>query len=333
MWKPTEEHKNLLRQTASPDVNVAYAAQQKIAKAIELPLRQGIQPGDIIGDIFEEVPADGLSTIEFPLDLLTPGTESDFAAFTVPSFGAIPQRHVQSDYVNVPVYYIANAIDWDVRYARNARWDVVSRATEVFQKGFIKKQNDDGWHCLTAAAFNRNIIVADSDSAAGVFSVRLVSLAKLVMGRNGGGNSTSVNNFRATDLFISLESEADIRSWNVDQVDEITRREIFTTPEGTLNRIFSVNLHALHELGEGQEYNTYFVTTLGGTLPTAGNAKLEVAFAMDLSKKGSFVKPIGETLQVYPDDSKLRSLQRGIFGTMAHGYAALDSRQILAVAI
>lgn len=334
MWTPNEQEKNLLKQCASPDLNVAYAAREKVAKAVEVPLRSGIQPGDIHSDIFTEIPAEGLSTMEFPLDFLAPGMESEMAGFTMPSFGAIAQKHIQGDYVNVPLYYIANSIDYDLRYVRNARWDVVSSAAQRMQQGMIKKKNDDAWHTLLAAAFNRNIIVADSDAAAGTFSVRLVSLLKLVMRRNGGGNSSSVNRFNLTDLFISPECLADIRSWNVDQVDEVTRREIFTSADGVLNRIFNVNLHDIDELGEGQEYNTYFGTgALGATLPTAGNAKLELVVGMDLSKNGSFVSPIGEALAVYPDDTKRRSLQAGMYCTEARGWACLDSRCILAGAV
>lgn len=332
MWTPTEQEKNLLKQCASPDLNVAYAARQKVAKAIEVPLRQGIQPGDIHSDIYNPISAEGLSTMEFPLHFLAPGTESEMAGFSMPSFGAIPQKHIQGDYVNVPIYYIANSIDWDMRYARNARWDIVSDAAQAMQNGLIKKKNDDAWHTLLAAAYNRNIVVADSDSAAGVFSVRLVSLLKLVMRRNGGGNSSSINRFNLTDLYISPECLADIRSWNVDQVDEVTRREIFTSADGVLNRIFNVNLHDIDELGEGQEYNTYFTSTLGATLPTAGNAKLELVIGLDKSKT-SFVSPVGEGLAVYPDDTKRRSLQQGMYCTEARGWACLDSRVILAGAV
>lgn len=331
MWTP--EQKALLKLCASNDPKVSYDAQTKVCKALELPLRKGAQPGDIVGDIFEKVPVDGLSSAEFPLHFMAPGTETEFVAFTVPSFGAIPQRHIQSDYVTVPIYYVAGAIDWDLRYAKHARWDVLSDAAENLRMQFVKKRNDDAWHTLLSAAFNRNIVVADSDAGQGDFSVRLMSLGKTVMARNGGGNSSSINNSKLTDLYISIEAEADMRSWNVDQVDEITRREIFTTSEGTLSRIFSVNLHALHELGEGQEYQTYFTTTLGGTLPTAGNAKLEWAFGLDLSSRKSFVNPVGEEIAIYPDDTKKRSMQAGMYGTAAWGWAVLDSRSVLTFAL
>ena len=333
MLKATEQEKRLLKQSASTNRQVALAAQDKIAKALELPLRQGVQPGDIVTSIYEQVEAIGQTTVEYPLHYMSPGMESEFVAFTVPSFGYIPERHIQGDYVNIPVFYIAGSIDWDIRYARNANWDVVSDAAENLRMQFVKKTNDDGWHTILAAAFNRNIIVADSDAAAGEFSVRLVSLLKTVMRRNGGCNSSSVNRSILTDLYISVEAEADIRSWNVDMIDETTRREIFTNPDGTLSRIFSVNLHSLDEFGEGQEYQTYAVTTLGTTLPTAGNAKLEVAIGLDKSRRRSFVMPVGEEVTIYADDTKLRSLQRGLYGTKAHGFAVLDSRSVLFCAI
>ena len=98
----------------------------------------------------------------------------------------------------------------------------------------------------------------DGDAAAGMFSKRLVSLMQTVMRRNSGGNSASVGRGRLTDLYVSPEALEDVRNWGLDQVDEVTRREIYTAPEGgaPITRIFGVNLHDLDELGEGQEYQT-----------------------------------------------------------------------------
>lgn len=325
----TEQERALLKQSASADHAVASAAQDKIVKAFELPLRQGVQPGDVIGGIFERIPAEGTSTVEFPLDWLSPGTESEFVAYTVPRYGAIPQRLAFGDYVNIPVYDIAGSIDWDVKYARDARWDIVSKMGERLRNQFVKKKNDDGWHTLLAAGYNRNIIIADTDAAAGMFSVRLVSLLKTVMGRNGGGNSSSLNGGVLTDLYISLEAEADIRSWNVDMIDEVTRREIFTTPEGTLNRIFSVNLHPLFEFGEGQEYDAFF-TSLGASFPSS---KLEMVVGLDLRNRDSFVMPVAEDLTILSDDTLMRSRMRGMYGWMSLGFGVLDSRRIIMGAV
>ena len=124
--------------------------------------------------------------------------------------------------------------------------------------------NDDGWHTILSAGVDRNILVYDADASSGYFSKRLVSLMKTIMRRNGGGNSTSINRGQMTDLYLSPEGLEDIRNWGVDEVDDITRRELITREGGLLTRIFQVNLHDLDELGEGQEYQSFFTSELSG---------------------------------------------------------------------
>src|SRR5690606_23465582 len=164
-------------------------------------------------------------------------------------------------------------------------------------------------------------------------SVRLVSLAKTIMTRNGGGNASSVNRFRLTDLYLSPEAFEDMWSWNVDQLDEMSRREIFTAPDGVINRIFSVNLHDVVELGEGQKYQTFYTDSLSGTLPNAGNQKLELAVGLDLSKDSSFIMPVSEEFVVNVDETQLRQRMMGLYGTMCLGFGVLDSRAVLLLAL
>lgn len=324
---PGIEETKLLRASGSQNRAESLAALTEIAEALQTPLRQGVLSGDIVDGIFEPITLDRNATSEFPLDFLAPGTEKEHVAFTIPKHGYIPERTVQGDYVMVPTYPVGNAIDWNLRYARDARWDIVRRATEVLRSGFTKKLNDDCWQTLVSAGFDRNIVVFDSSAAAGQFTKRLVSLMKTVMRRNGGGNSTSINRGKLTDLFVSPEAIEDIRNWNVDQVDEITRREIFVSDgDMALTRIFSVNLHDIDELGEGQEYNDYFVTTLGGSID-AGD--VEIVVGLDLSKNDSFVMPIREEITIFPDDVLHRQQRAGLYAWSEQGCAVLDNRRVL----
>jgi hypothetical protein len=301
-------------------------ATREIAKAIELPLRQSILNGEILDGIFEPIKVSGRSTVEFPLDIIAPGQEKEFVAYTLPNQGYIPSKAVEGDYVMVPTYSVGNGIEWGLKYARDARWDIIGRATDVFRAGFVKKMNDDGWHTIIVAGYDRNIIVVDSDAAAGVFTKRLVSLGKTVMRRNGGGNSTSMNRGQLTDLYISPEAMEDIRNWNVDQLDETTRRQIFTAEgDNALNRIFGVNLHTIDELGEGQEYQLFYGTDLGATMP---GGKVEIAVGLDLRKNDSFVMPVVEELQIFEDDTLHRSQRGGIYGWQESGLACLDGRRV-----
>ena len=325
-FNATPELTDLLVRSGSQDKNVALAATREFAKALELPLRKGILSGDILNGIFEPIQLAPGATPEFQLDFLSPGTEKDFVAYTLPNHGLIPERHVEGDYVMVPTYDIGSSIDYLLKYARDARWDVVGRAMEVLEQSFVKKMNDDGWHTLIAAGVDRNIVVFDNDGVAGQFTKRLVSLMKTVMRRNGGGNSASNNRGQITDLNVSPEAMEDIRNWNVDQVDEVTRREIYTAEDGTINRVFGVNLHDLDELGVSQEYNTFYDVTMTGSFPTDDT---EVVVGLDLRRRDSFVMPVREAVQVYEDDTLHRQKRAGFYGWAEQGFAVLDNRRVL----
>lgn len=325
-FQPSAELTDLLVRSGSPVREVSLEANAQIAKALELPLRQGILSGDILDGIFEPITLAQGATPEFPLDFLAPGTEKDFVAYTVPNHGYIPERHVEGDYVMVPTYDVGSSIDYLLKYARDARWDVVGRAMEVLEASFVKKLNDDGWHTLLAAGVDRNIVVFDADAANGLFTKRLVSLLKTVMRRNGGGNSASTNRGMLTDLYVSPEAMEDIRSWGLDQVDEITRREIYTAADGTLNRVFGVNLHDVDELGEGQEYQLFYSNLLNGTLPSG---KSEIVVGLDLRKRDSFIMPVREQVQIFEDESLHRQKRAGFYGWAEQGFAVLDNRRVI----
>jgi hypothetical protein len=326
VFTPTPEMNAVLKDSGSLNKEVALAATSELAKALELPLRKGLMSGDILGNIFEAINLAPGAAPEFPLDFISPGSEKDFVAYTIPNHGRLPERHVEGDYVIVPTYDIGASIDYLLKYARDARWDVVGRAMEVMEAQFTKKMNDDGWHTILSAGVDRNIIVFDSDAAAGQFTKRLVSLMKTVMRRNGGGNSTSLNRGRLTDLYVSPEAMEDIRNWGVDQVDEVTRREIFVAEDGSVNRVFSVNLHDLDELGEGQEYQKFYSNDLGGSLPTGD---VEVVVGVDMSRNDSFVMPVREEVQIFEDDNLHRQKRAGFYGWAELGFAVLDNRRVI----
>lgn len=326
--RPSDEFISLLRKSGDADINVASAAQREFAKALELPLRKGVLVGNILGDIFETINVEAGSTTEFPLDLVSPGLEGEHVAYTNPGHGRIPERSVEGDYVMIPTYSIASSVDYLLRYAREARWDIVARAMQVMEAGFTKKMNDDGWHTLLAAGVDRNILVYDGDATAGLFSKRLVSLMQTVMRRNSGGNSASLGRGRLTDIYVSPEALEDIRNWGFDQVDETTRREIYTAPTGgaPITRIFGVNLRDLDELGEGQEYQSFFVNELGGTVQASD---LELVVGLDLSTRDSFVMPVKEQLQVFEDPTLHRQQRAGYYGFAELGFGVLDNRRVI----
>jgi len=327
--KPSPEFIDLLKKAGSADKAEALVAQHELAKAIELPLREGVLVGDIAGGIFERITMEPGTSTEFPLDLLSPGQEDEFIAYTNPGNGCVPERTVEGDYVMIPTYSVTNAIDMLLRYVREARWDVVSRAARVLEAGFVKKMNDDGWHTILAAGVDRNILVFDTDAAAGQFTKRQISLMKSVMRRNAGGNSASLSRGQMTDLYLSPEGLEDIRNWGVDQADETTRREIYLSADdgGAITRIFGVNLHALDELGQSQEYQNYFTSNLSGSLGPSSDVELVVG--LDLAANDSFVMPVKQEVTVFEDEALHRHQKMGFYGFAEIGFGVLDSRRVL----
>jgi hypothetical protein len=328
MTKPDDHFIELIQRSGSVDKNEALAAQRELAVALETPLRKGVLVGDVLNGIFEKIQMAPGSAAEFPLDLLAPGTENQHVAYTNPGHGRIPERAVEGDYVMVPTYTVASSIDYLLRYAREARWDVVGRAMQVLEAGFVKKMNDDGWHTLLAAGVDRNVMVYDADAAVGQFTKRVISLMKTVMRRNAGGNSGSLNRGKLTDMYLSPEALEDIRNWGLDQVDEVTRREIYQAGDdgSAITRIFGVNLHDMDELGADQEYQNFYVNQLAGTFT---GSDVELVVGLDQSSSDSFIMPVKQDIQIFEDDSLHRQQRAGFYGWAEIGFAVLDNRRIL----
>jgi hypothetical protein len=328
--RPSDEFIALLKKSGDSDMNVAMAAQREFAKALELPLRKGVLIGNILGDIFETINVEPGSSTEYPLDLISPGMEGEHVAYTNPGHGRIPERSVESDYVTIPTYSITSSIDYLLRYAREARWDIVGRAMQVMEAGFVKKMNDDGWHTILAAAVDRNILVFDGDATAGMFTKRLVSLMQTVMRRNAGGNTGSANRGRLTDLYVSPEALEDVRNWGLDQISDAIRTTIYNAPENgaPITRIFGVNLHDLDELGEGQEYQTFF-TSNAGLAGAVQASDLELVVGIDQSASDSFIMPMKQAVQVFEDPMLHRQQRAGYYGWAELGFAVLDNRRVI----
>jgi len=325
--RPDPVFLDMLRRAGSTNPAVAAQGQDELAIAIQTPLREGVLSGDIVSGIFEAVPTDGTSA-EYPMDLLSPGDEVNHVAYTNPGHGRVPERSVEADYIQIHTYPITNSIDFLSRFARDAKYDVTNRAVKVMEAGFVKKMNNDGWHTVLAAGVDRNILVYDADAAAGQFTKRFLSLMKTVMRRNSGGNSASTGRGRLTDVYLSPEALEEIRNWGVDIVDETTRREIYvSTDDGLITRIFGVDLHALDELGENQEYQQYYTSQLSGVLGPAADTELIVG--LDLAAGDSFIMPVREEVVIHPDPSMHRKQRVGFYGFAEMGFGALDTRRVL----
>jgi hypothetical protein len=336
----SEDALQALRATSSADSQIRTEAQRAMAAELQWPLRQGIFDRDNLGNVFEKQLLAPGAQANYPLDFVKPGDEDNYNAFTMPKQGRVPERHVEGDELWVPTFRIANSIDWDIRYAEEARFDVIQRAIGVYEAGFVRKINSDGWRTIIAAADGRGTVVTTGGApftgattvgasplvttpAVGQFTKELISMMRTAMVRGAGGNG---NAGRLTDMYLSMEAMEDIRAWDTDEIDEFTRREIFVSREYGLASIYGVVLHEMTEWGIGQEYEEFLETTLGRTHT---DSRLEYCLGLDLSTMDSFVMPIRKELETYEDPALYRQGRAGIYGWMEHGFAVLDPRRVL----
>lgn len=313
-------------QIGSTDQNVSFPAQQALAAALTNPIREAVFAGEIFSDIFNRETIKSGGTKEYHMDLVVPGNEGDFVAYSMPDVGQIPYRHVTSDRVMVNTYRIANSIDVPLRLIRTAEFDVVARMMQVLEAGFIQKLNDDAWSVIVSAGNARGLMVNDGDAAAGQFTPRLVSLMKTVMRRNGGGNSTSTNRGKLTRIYVSPEAKDDIRSWGLDLVSDAVRTQIYNTSDGgSTMRVFDVEIRDIDEIGVGQKYQTYFTSTLSGSL---AGSDVELVVGLD-DTHNSFVMPVSQELEVREDPTMHRRGMFGVYGSQEQGFACLDTRSVV----
>jgi hypothetical protein len=320
-----------------PDEGVASAARRAFAQGLTMPLRQGVFDRDNLGDIFTPQVIPPGATANYPLDFIRPGEEDNYIAYSLAEQGRLPERRVEGSEINVPTFKIGNSIDWDLKYVQEARWDIIRRALEVYEAGYVRKINTDGWRTLLTAAGDRGLTVTASGAApltgasacattlpsAGEFTKELVSRLHTAMVRAAGGNG---NAGRLTDLYVSMEAMECVRTWDASRIDEFTRREIFVSPELGLARIYGVLIHEMTEFGVGQEYQAFLTDVLGVALPVN---TAEFVVAMDLADRDSFVMPIKEELKTMDDPALYRFQRQGIYGWMRHGFAVLDNRRIM----
>lgn len=297
-----------------------------VSKALEVPLRPGVLPGDVVTSIFEPAPLEPGASPEFPIDWLAPGTEKEYVAYTLPAQGKLPQAMIAGSYVTIHTYEFGHAIAWLKKYARDARWDIVSRAREVLLAGMVQKMNNDGWTVLLGAAVDRNIVVYDADANSGQFTKRLINILGTAMRRNGGGNSATPNRIRLTDLYISPEAKEDIMNWDLSEISEASRQKLEFFDEDTFV-IGNYRFHVMDEFGEGQPFQKLYENELGGSLPTGDK---EILVGLSSTGKGrSFVHPIREMVSVVPDTQVDNLRQAGFAALAESGWGVLDNRYVI----
>ena len=226
-------------------------------------------------------------------------------------------------------------MDFWLKYIAQARWDVLARGLEVYKNGYVKKINSDGWSSIAASAYNRNIVVSDDAAMPHQITPRLMSLMQVFTKRNGGGNMNS-SGFRLTDLYISPEAAASMRSWDLSLVPEVVREQMFRKSDDTpIANLFGIDIQEHEDLGIGQPLQQLMTlpTNEGGFGMSLPAGTRELVLGMDGRNTGQYAKmPVRNPgLETFADNSSYthRSQTIGYYGWLETGFGVLDSGWLL----
>ncbi len=312
----------------TPEGNKAWA---DIIFTATTPIRTAMLTEDTISDIFLVERVGKNQLIDYQINFFQNSNRHEFIAYTLPDTGRLPQRYASAGNVIVDSYRIGNAIDFHLRYLETARWNILAQGIEAYRDGFVQKVNSDGWGLLMGAMRNSGIVINDELAPQGYITPRLLTLMQVYMRRISGGSNMNRSGFAMTDLYVSPEAAAAMRSWDATMVPQRVLEQIYSTGADTpLSGLFDLTIHQLDDLGVGQPLQELFLTPrdeggLGGSLPPGTT---ELIIGMDRRNTGVYAKmPIRDPgLVTFPDNdsSTIRHQTRGIFGWQNSGMAVLD---------
>lgn len=322
-------------------------AQEMIMKGESIvtlaPVRPEIYQGDIVTDIFT-VDMIGLDKLaEYPIEYVA--DSDDWLAFAIPDDGRLPERLTVTDSVTIRPFTIGNTAYWKESYNQLGNTFAIQKSRNRFNAGFVKKINDIGWKSIMTAASYADDTYVGTSGVSGVLSPSLITAMQVKMRRRVTNfNSASANKFTLTDLYVSPEAFASYLDlapnpttnvWPTAYTDGLVNQMLAAGFNSSI-RIHDVNVHVLDELGVGKEYETFItsqaVTARSKSKPTGAR---EWVIGLDLSAAGrdNFVMPIGQNIEITPDDTAYRNQRVGFTGKCSLNAGILDSRSVIIGAI
>ena len=352
--KNTAEQIELVKAMGSRDTAVAAEANQAFAAFLGPVVAKVLMQAATASAIYTDLPYDEDDRPSIPLDLWFDGGEGYTTTGSQNVAGGLPTSTVEGfSEMKVATYRLDAAVSFLKRYARRGRLDVVSKAVERMANELLVKQERNAWAvALKTLAESGNVLNTDETTVVFTLDIltRLMTQVKRINRSYAGG--TTADSYGLTDLFISPEVKAQIRSFaynpmrsdsnatasNNTNLPDATREEIFRAAGSA--ELFGVTLHELVEFGRGQKYSVLFNTLSNGSLGANWNVSTkELAVGLDLSKE-AFIRPVarnsetGGTFTVLPDDQFVtRSDKTGFYGSLEEGRVCIDGRSVVGLVI
>jgi len=362
-FEKTPEQVELVKAMGSSNKVQALEAQDAFAAFIAPVIQEVLLQAGTASAIYEDMSYDEDDSPSIPVDLYYGEPEGTFSVWQQTVAGGLPTQQIGSfQEIKVSTYPLDSAINFDKRYVRKCRLDVVARGLERLSNDVLIKQERNAWYVvlkMLADAETKNVKHVFRSQVADTFQVDDINKAITLLKRlNAAYNGTTPvgNEGRGlTDLYVSPEIMETIRGFAYNPVNtklgptnattgipltDSVRERIFSA--GGMSDIWGVTLHELLELGIGSKYNVLFNElangkTYGGSAFNGTND--QILIGIDRSRR-SFIRALavnaetGGSFNLRPDDQFLaRSGKVGFYGGLEEGRVALDAKAVAGIIV
>ena len=272
----------------SPQSRSDYAASR--AQVI-LPL---LETQSTIRAIFnpEILPAGAQVTYDIPFDDVN-------CAWVMPQIGGIPQIQVEGTEIYVSTFGIDAAVQWQMDVAKQGRFQVGERATNLLKNKIIEQEELAGWSLIKAHA----AVLGDDQKVNANNGLTVDTFNDIV-------TTGDLLRRKVTDIYVSPKRFADMRKW-VTATDLSNGLKDKAFEAAGLIEVWGVRIHRVYDSKLVSDNKGYAFGQRDGY--TYG------------------VMPIRQTLQTFDNPIAIMEWKIGIMARENVGFAVLDEKGLIEV--
>ncbi|MGQ4893447.1 MAG: hypothetical protein ACP6IQ_02340 [Candidatus Njordarchaeia archaeon] len=217
----------------------------------------------------------------------------------MPQIGGIPQVQVEGTEIYVTTFGLDAAVQYQMDVARQGRFQVGERATQLLKNKVIEQEELAAWTLIKAHAA---VLPADQ-KVSGVAALNLSAFNEIV-------TAGDILRRQITDLYVSPARYADLRDWVSNSAYSDNLKDKAFGLAGLAN-IWEVNVHKV--------YNSNLVANNKG-----------YAFG----QRDGFtygVMPIRQSLETYDNPIAIMEWKIGIMAREVIGFGILDNKGLIEV--
>lgn len=272
----------------SPHSRSDYAASR--AQVI-LPL---LETQSTIRAIFnpEILPAGAQATYDIPFDDVN-------CAWVMPQIGGIPQIQVEGTEIYVSTFGIDAAVQWQMDVAKQGRFQVGERATNLLKNKIIEQEELAGWSLIKAHA----AVLGDDQKVSAPNGLTVDAFNDIV-------TAGDLLRRKVTDIYVSPKRFADMRKWvTATDLSDGLKDKAFAA--AGLIEVWGVRIHRVYDSKLVSDDKGYAFGQRDGY--TYG------------------VMPIRQTLQTFDNPIAIMEWKIGIMARENVGFAVLDEKGLIEV--